>query len=139
MKWAAASETTEGINPMGTLHPIREGYVTRIDSAPEPNDASPFSGFDDGCPGVPVTPPREVLDALDRAAQVMSELGEKNVTLALERTGAGSVRAMLHHPGSPSRELSHRALLNLLDGDTSVVDGLDWPLFRPRGRCSRGS
>jgi hypothetical protein len=109
---------------MEPLNPIREGYVTRIDNAPGPKDALSFPAIPEGVPEVPATPPPEVLDALDRAARVMSELGRKNVTVALESAGAGSLRVMLHHPGSPSRELSHRALLNLLDGDTSVMGGV---------------
>jgi hypothetical protein len=109
---------------MEPLNPIREGYVTRIDNAPGPKDAVTFPPIDEGISGIPSTPPPEVLDALDRAARVMSELGRKNVTVAFESAGAGSLRVMLHHPGAPSRELSHRALLNLLDGDTSVAGGL---------------
>ena len=106
---------------MEPLNPIREGYVTRIDSAPGPKETIPFPGVDDGRQGIPATPPPEVLDALDRAARVMSELGRKNVTVALESAGGSSLRVMLHHPGAPTRELSHRALLNLLDGDTGVA------------------
>jgi hypothetical protein len=79
-----------------------------------------------------------VLDALDRAARVMSELAEKNLTVALESAGAGSLRVMLHRPGAASRELSHRALLNLLDGDTGVAGGPAWRPFLLRGRRSRG-
>jgi hypothetical protein len=109
---------------MEPLHPIREGYVTRIDDVHGPKGAKPFPAIDDGPHGVPATPPPEVLDALDRAARVMTELGRKNVTVALESAGAGPLRVMLHHPGAASRELSHHALLNLLDGDTSVVAGL---------------
>ena len=109
---------------MEPLNPIREGHVTRIDPAPGPKGTQPFPALDQGSHGVPPAPPPEVLDALDRAARVMNELGRKNVTVALEGAGAGPMRVMLYHPGAPDRELSHRALLNLLDGDTSVVSGL---------------
>jgi hypothetical protein len=98
--------------------------VTRIDSAPGQKDTTPFPGIDDGPLGVPVTPPPEVLDALDHAARVMFELDRKNITLTFESAGAGSLRVMLHRPGAPGRELSHRALLSLLDGDASSAGRL---------------
>ena len=109
---------------MEPLNPIREGYVTRLDNTPGPRGIKPFPAIDDGPHGIPAAPPPEVLDALDRAARVMTELGRKNVTVALESAATGPLRVMLHHPGTASRELSHHALLNLLDGDTSIVAGL---------------
>jgi hypothetical protein len=106
---------------MEPLHPIREGTVTRIDDAPPPKGTKPFPAVVLGGHEVAAAPPPEVLDALDRAARVLHELGRKNVTVALDGANGGPLRVMLHHPGSPSRELSHNALLNLLDGDTSVA------------------
>ena len=107
---------------MEPLNPIREGTVTRMNEAPRPEGTKPFPAVHLGGHEIAATPPPEVLDALDRAARVMHELGRKNVTVALQGAdGAGPLRVMLHHPGSPARELSHHALLNLLDGDTSLA------------------
>ena len=53
--------------------------------------------------GIPATPPAEVLDALDRAARVVNELGRKNVTLSLEHDAlAGTVRVKVEQNGSPT-------------------------------------
>jgi hypothetical protein len=104
---------------MEPLNPVREGYVTRINEAPETKSCKPFLVPDpDDFGDIPVSPPAEVLDALDRAARVMAELGRKNVTIALETSAARPLRVQLHHPGTASADISPRALLNLLDGDT---------------------
>src|SRR4051812_10639071 len=107
---------------MEPLNPIREGYVTRIDETPAPARTKPFPALAADADDIPAEPPPAVLDALDRAARVLDELGRKNVTVALHGTdGSGALRVLLQHPGGPARELSHHQLLNLLDGDTSVA------------------
>lgn len=104
---------------MEPLNPVREGYVTRINEAPEPKGVRPFTLEDPSIDDVPDTPPPEVLEALDRAGRVLAELGRRNVSVALDTSaGDGSVRVFLHHPGTASAEISPRALLNLLDGRT---------------------
>lgn len=110
---------------MEPLNPVREGYVTRINEAPEPKGVKPFTLQDPSFDDVPDTPPPEVLDALDRAGRVMAELGHRNVSVSLDTSRQGSVRVLLHHPGTAAAEISPRALINLLDGETSFV---------PRGR-----
>jgi hypothetical protein len=110
---------------MEPLNPVREGYVTRINEAPEPKGVKPFSLPDPSFDDVPDSPPPEVLDALDRAGRVMAEFGRRNVSVSLDTSGEGSVRVLLHYPGTASAEISPRALLNLLDGETALL---------PRGR-----
>ncbi|HEX4521681.1 MAG TPA: hypothetical protein VH063_19050 [Gaiellaceae bacterium] len=99
--------------------------MTRIGKAASAKGSAPFTAVDEASDtGIPATPPPEVLDALDRAARVMSELGRKNITVALEPTGS-QIRVMLRHPGAPAgEEMSQHSLLNLLDGDTSEVGEL---------------
>src|SRR3954447_20549944 len=109
---------------MEPLNPVREGYVNRIDQAPEPKRARPFLVPDPDFSDIPASPPPEVLDSLDRAARVLAELGRKNVTVALEADSDSSeLHVLLHHAGTASAEISHRALLNLLDGDTALLPG----------------
>jgi len=109
---------------MEPLNPVREGYVTRINEAPEPKGEKLFAVPDTTFDDVPDSPPVEALDALDRAARVMAELGRKNVTVALETPGGATpLRVLLQHPGTASVEISHNALLNLLDGDLRLFPG----------------
>ena len=84
-----------------------------------PEHLSPIGGGQ-----VTSTPPPEVLDALDRAADVLGELDRNQVTLELLHVeGSGRVRVSVTHEGEyGSRELSAARLLNLLDGDTSEVE-----------------
>ena len=111
---------------MEPLTPVGEGQVTRIDKAPSAKGSATFSAVDPASgTEITPTPPPEVLDALDRAARVMSELGRKNITVALEPSGGSQIRVMLRHPGAPAgEEISQNSLLNLLDGDTSEVGDL---------------
>jgi hypothetical protein len=109
---------------MEPLNPVREGYVTNIDKAPEPQGVKPF-----GVPSaatdtsIPASPPPEVLDALDRAARVMKELDRKNVTVTLDQDVTSGLRVLLRHPGAGVHDISHSALLNLLDGDLALIPG----------------
>ena len=109
----------EPLNPV-----VREGYVTNIDKAPGPQGVTPFAvpsaAFDSD---IPASPPPEVLDALDRAARVMQELDRKNVTVMLDHDGESRLRVELHHPGAGVHDISHSALLNLLDGDLTLIPG----------------
>ena len=111
---------------MEPLTPVGEGQVTRLGKAPAARGTEPFVAVDTSSEAtIPASPPPEVLDALDRAARVMSELGRKNITVALEPSGGSQIRVMLRHPGAPDgQEISQHSLLNLLDGDTSEVGGL---------------
>ena len=114
---------------MEPLNPVREGYVTNIDKAPEPQGVKPFavpSAASDT--EIPALPPPEVLDALDRAARVMQELDRNNVAVTLDpvdiHDGGGSrLRVSVHHPGAGVHDISHSTLLNLLDGDLTLVPG----------------
>jgi hypothetical protein len=111
---------------MEPLTPVGEGQVTRIGKALSAKGSASFAAVDAaGETEIPATPPPEVLDALDRAARVMSELGRKNITVALEPTSGSQIRVMLRHPGAPAgEEISQHSLLNLLDGDTSEAGEL---------------
>jgi hypothetical protein len=107
---------------MEPLNPIREGYVTRFEEAPDPTRTQPCPALETDPYAMPSAPPPEVLDALDRAAQVLDELGRRNVSVWLDAAGGSSpLRVILLHRGGPVHELSHHALLNLLDGDTGVA------------------
>ena len=85
----------------------------------------PDQSFDD----VADAPPPEVLEALVRAGRVMAELGRRNVSVSLETSAEnGSVRVLLHHRGTASAEISPRALLDLLDGESVLLPGPRRPL-----------
>ena len=110
---------------MEPLNPVGKGQVTRRGNAPAAWGTELFAAVGTSSKAAtPASPPPEVLDALDRAARVMSELGRKNVTVALEPTSGSRIRVMLRHPGSPAgEEISQRSLLDLLDDDTSEAGG----------------
>ena len=84
-----------------------------------PEHLSPIDGGQ-----VTSTPPPDVLDALDRAADVLGELDRNQVTLELlHDEGSGRVRVFVSLEGEyGSHELSGAGLLNLLDGDMSEVE-----------------
>jgi hypothetical protein len=69
-----------------------------------------------------------VLEALDVAARILDELAEQQVEIGLSvDTGRGSerprVRIEVSDPsGEGAREIPHRRLLDLLEGDTGVGD-----------------
>ncbi len=111
---------------MEPLKPVVEGHVSRRGNAPAARGhelLGPVGASSNAA--TPASPPPDVLDALDRAARVMSELGRKNVTVALEHTTGSRIRIMVRHPGAPAeQEISQRSLLSLLDDDTSEVGGL---------------
>ena len=46
------------------------------------------------------------------------------MTVALETPPGGPLRVVLHHPSTASAEISPRALLNLLDGETAFPRAL---------------
>jgi hypothetical protein len=107
---------------MEPLNPMGEGYVTRFDEARAPAGTTRFPALETDPYAVPSAPPPEVLDSLDRAARVLNELGRRNVTVCLEAPGGPSpLRVHLLHAGGPVHELSHGALLDLLDGDMAVA------------------
>ena len=106
---------------MEPLNPMGEGYVTRFDEAPAPAGTTPFRVLETDGYGVPSAPPPEVLDSLDRAARVLNELGRRNDRLPRRARGSSPLRVHLLHAGGPVHELSHGALLNLLDGDMAVA------------------
>jgi hypothetical protein len=102
--------------------------VTRINEAPEPKSVDALAVEEPASDEIPSSPPPEVLDSLDRAARVLSELGREGVTVALEPSPVdNSLRFMLHHPGAPSTEISHGALLDLLDGEPGSIPGARRP------------
>jgi uncharacterized FlaG/YvyC family protein len=72
--------------------------------------------------GVPKDPPREVLEALDRAQQVLRELADSRVDLkfALEQEATGKrVRVEVRNgAGELVREIPPKRLLDILAGDT---------------------
>ena len=114
---------------MEPLNPVREGDVTRITEARESTGVKPFMLPDQSFDDVADAPPPEVLEALDRAGRVMAELGRRNVSVSLETSAEnGSVRVLLHHRGTASAEISPRALLNLLDGESGLLPGPRRPL-----------
>jgi hypothetical protein len=72
---------------------------------------------------IPTAPPPEVLDALDRAAGVLDELERRAIELTLHHDEAArAVDVTVGRAGGDPRQLSHRALLNLLDGDPLYLE-----------------
>jgi hypothetical protein len=118
------SETTEGIGDLvlERIPAVGDGRIIGTTAASGPQGSTPAAGTsvaDD----IPALPPPEVLDALDRAARVVGELGRKNVSLSLEHDpGSNSVKVLVNQDGRPTgQELGPTDLVNLLDGHTSVV------------------
>jgi hypothetical protein len=73
---------------------------------------------------LPDMPPAEVLDALDTAARVLHELDRKQVSIRLEQDPvSGTVRAHVSNADGSKHELDSGALLNVLAGDTSAIEG----------------
>jgi hypothetical protein len=73
---------------------------------------------------LPDMPPAEVLDALDTAARVLHELDRKQVSIRLEQDPvSGTVRAHVSSADGSKHELDSGALLNVLAGDTSAIEG----------------
>ena len=74
---------------------------------------------------VPETPPAEVLDALDAAAQVLDDLRQKQVNLSFSTEGEGALKRVRvevrDSSGQLVREIPPRHLLDLLAGDTRGV------------------
>ena len=70
-------------------------------------------------PPVPMTPPHEVLAALDTAQRVLHGLDGRGEQLRLsveQGDTGGRVRAELQHADGGVEELTHRKLLDLLAG-----------------------
>jgi hypothetical protein len=73
---------------------------------------------------LPDMPPAEVLDALDTAARVLNELDRKQISIQLEHDPAtSSVRAHVASADGSKHELDSHALLNVLAGDTTAIEG----------------
>jgi len=74
---------------------------------------------------IPDAPPPEVLDALDTAAQVLSDLKSKQLNLSFSVEGEGAVKEIhvevRDGTGALVREIPSRHLLDLLAGDTQGV------------------
>jgi hypothetical protein len=114
------------------LTPLGGSHIRSVPAA-LPRGAQPFA-LDPADPDeIPAAPPGEVLDALDRAARVVAELGRKGVSLSLDHDPASNrLRVKVQHlntesgsgpagDGSGGSELSLHNLLNLLDGDTALL------------------
>lgn len=99
----SASETTEGIGD-------------QLLEQPQPGDGRTTTH-------IPATPPAEMLEALDRAAGVLDELERRGIDLTLHHDEAGcAVAVTVGRAGGEQRPLSHRGLLNLLDGDPLYLE-----------------
>ena len=66
-------------------------------------------------PPVPMTPPQEVLAALDTAQRVLNGLDGRGETVRLS-VEPDAVHAQLQHADGGVEELTHRRLLDLLAG-----------------------
>jgi hypothetical protein len=74
---------------------------------------------------IPATPPPEVLDALDTAAQVLQDLKSKQLNLSFSVEGEGAMKEIhvevRDGTGALVREIPTQHLLDLLAGDTHGV------------------
>ena len=99
--------------------------TTQAESTSQPAPAAKlFAVSNPASDQLPDMPPAEVLDALDTAARVLNELDRKQISIRLEQDPVSkTVRAHVSSADGAEHELDSGALLNVLAGDTSAIEG----------------
>jgi hypothetical protein len=76
-----------------------------------------------GVPGVPATPPAEVLHALDGAARVDEELRSRGLSVSFDAQPEGGLRVrIVDSGGSVVSDMAPAEALDALSGDTPLDD-----------------